>query len=137
MPDLVTIASYNDVISATFDQHRLEEHGIDSYIADEVTIAMQWTLMNALGGIKLRVSSVDADEAMRILRERTEEADVEKTIDESTPVVTCPSCGSNNTGTETLSRRFAGWTWLLLGVPLLWPSKKQHQCFYCSHRWKS
>jgi hypothetical protein len=137
MPDLVTIASYNDPISATFAQHKLEEHGIDSYIADEMTIAMQWTLMNALGGIKLRVSTADAEEAMRILREQNTEVETEKTIDESSSTAICPSCGSNNTGTETLSRRFAGWTWLLLGVPLLWPSKKQHSCFYCGHRWKS
>ncbi|NOS93770.1 MAG: hypothetical protein HOP30_17765 [Cyclobacteriaceae bacterium] len=137
MCDFVTIATYHDFTTASFDKQKLEEQGVDCYLADENTIAVQWTLMNALGGIRLRVPAQAAGEALRILNEKQEEVPVDFKIEEKPNDQLCPNCGSNNTGTEKYSRSIAGWTWLLLGVPVNFTRIKSHRCFYCAHQWEA
>jgi hypothetical protein len=70
--DFVTIATYDDYLSANRDLQILEENGITCYIADENTITMQWLYKNALGGIKIRVVGEDAERAKAILSEKQE-----------------------------------------------------------------
>jgi DNA-directed RNA polymerase subunit RPC12/RpoP len=137
MSDFVTIATYDDLFTADFDKHKLEANGIDCYLADENTIGMDWTLMNALGGIKLRVPEQQVEEAQRILNEKDEELLADFKLDEKPNDNNCPNCGSNNTGMEKYSKSIAGWTWLLLGFPVTSTPIKHHRCFYCGHKWKT
>lgn len=137
MPDLVTIASYNDPISATFDQHKLEEHGIDSYIADEMTIAMQWTLLNALGGIKLQVSTVDVEEAHRVIGEQVEVQPTEEHPDLGPTELVCPSCGSHSIHSKPISHIFYGILMLLFGTAMPLRPKQRHRCDNCDHTWEA
>jgi DNA-directed RNA polymerase subunit RPC12/RpoP len=137
MSDFVTIATYDDYLTANFDRQKLDEHEIDCYLADENTIAIQWTLMNALGGIKLRVSQEQAEEALRIINEKEEGIQADFKLEEKKDDLKCPICSSNNTGTEKYSKSIAGWTWLLLGFPVTATLIKQHRCFYCGHKWET
>ena len=137
MNDFVTIATYDDYLTADFDKQKLDGHGVICYLADENTVTAQWTLKNALGGIKLRVPQQEVEKALGILNEKTEATIVDFTLEQKQGAVTCPSCGSNNTGTEKYSKSVAGWTWLLLGFPISVRLIKQHRCFYCDHRWET
>ena len=55
MSDFVTIATYDDYLSANRDLDRLEENGITCYLADENTIMMYWLYKNALGESNLEL----------------------------------------------------------------------------------
>lgn len=137
MDDFITIATYYDYLSANMDKQKLDEWEIDSYLADENTISLQWTLMNALGGIKLRVARHQADEAVRLLNEKTEEIKADFQLELNENDLVCPNCNSNNTATEKYSKSIAGWTWLLLGFPIIATPIKHHRCFYCGHTWET
>ena len=58
---LITIAAFNKGIEANIYKTRLESEGIDphsgmqSFIADENIVNMNWSLGNAVGSIKLQV----------------------------------------------------------------------------------
>lgn len=65
----VTLRQYSLPYEAHLDRARLESEGITAVIADEHTIAMQWMLSDALGGVRLRVLPDDLDRARRILAE--------------------------------------------------------------------
>lgn len=137
MNDFVTIATYDDYLTANFEKQKLDEQGINCYLADENTVTAKWILKNALGGIKLRVPEQQVEEALKVLSTRTEEITVDFKLGKKPNDITCPACGSNNTGTEKYSKSIAGWTWLLLGFPVTATPIKQHRCFYCGHKWES
>lgn len=122
------------ICRANFEKQKLEESGIMCYLADENTIAMEWTLKNALGGIKL---SEDVEKAKKILKEKTDALMVDHKIDAGENELVCPKCGSNNTVTEKHSNSSIGWSWLIFGFPVSIKINKQHRCFYCDHKWKT
>ena len=137
MNDFVTIATYDDYLSANFDKQKLDDQGIDCYLADENTVTIKWILKNALGGIKLRVPGQQVGEALKILNENTEGIPVDFKLEGKENSLICPDCGSNNTGTEKYSKSIAGWTWLILGFPITATPIKQHRCFYYGHKWET
>jgi hypothetical protein len=137
MPDFVTIATYDDYVIANLDLQLLRENEIHSYLADEHYIAWRWTSMQALGGLKLRVSTDQADEARALLQGETEELQVDFTVENPRAAHICPSCGSNNTGADPLIRTFAGLCWFVLCLPLPWIPKRSYRCYFCAHRWKA
>lgn len=44
MTDFVTIETYDDYLTANLDKQKLEEQGIECYLADENTVTVQWIL---------------------------------------------------------------------------------------------
>ncbi len=64
---LVTIATFNLPIEAHIVKGRLESEGIEVFLADEHTIAMNPFYSAMVGGVKLQVAETDVDEALRIL----------------------------------------------------------------------
>ena|SRR5687768_9677441 len=133
MSDFVTIATFDDYLTANLEKQKLERAGIQCYLADENTITIQWTLKNAMGGIKLRVLDRDAEKANSILDETPEALEVDFKIEDND--LTCPNCGSNNTATEKHSGAVLGLSWLLLGFPIGGNPNKTSRCFYCEHVW--
>jgi hypothetical protein len=134
MSDFVTIATFDNYLSANFELQKLEEKGITCYLADENTVTIQWTLSNAMGGIKLRVLADDVEKARQILSEKPEELIVDHTIEDSDLI--CPNCGSNNTVEEKYSKPIFGLSLLILGFPINVKPNKSCRCFYCGHVWK-
>jgi len=134
MGDFVTIAAFDDYVTANFELQKLEAMGMTCYLADENTVTMQWTLSNAMGGIKLRVLESDVEKARQILNEKPEELTADHTIEDSD--LKCPNCGSNNTVEEKYSKSVFVASLLILGFPISVNPIKSCRCFYCGHVWK-
>lgn len=69
MNSLVTIEEYDKSYQAQVAVLALEQAGIRCYLQDETIVAMDWFIANAVGGIKLQVSTDDADRARSILND--------------------------------------------------------------------
>lgn len=65
--DLVTVTTFRFVHEAELAKLHLAEEGIQSFIIDAETVAMDWLLGNAVGNIKLMVSSRHVEDAEAIL----------------------------------------------------------------------
>jgi Putative prokaryotic signal transducing protein len=52
---LVTMATFDDPIAAAMAKNYLESEGIPAILLDESSVATDWLLSNAIGGIKLQV----------------------------------------------------------------------------------
>jgi hypothetical protein len=68
--DFITVATFWNPAEAHVVRSRLEAEGIRAYLADEMTVTMDWLLSNAIGGIKLQVAEKDAARALRVLAEK-------------------------------------------------------------------
>jgi len=64
---LVTLATFGDTVEANLAKNRLEAAGIQTFLADEETVNMDWLLGNAIGRIKLQVGDQDAEAARTLL----------------------------------------------------------------------
>jgi hypothetical protein len=65
--DLVTVASFDDAVSARLAFNHLREAGLPAVLMDENTVAMDWLLSNAIGGIKIQVNPKDATAARQLI----------------------------------------------------------------------
>jgi Putative prokaryotic signal transducing protein len=74
-PHLVTLRQFVSVPEALFAKGLLDSVGIESFLADENIIRIDWFLSNALGGVKLQVRESDAENAMTILDQSISEED--------------------------------------------------------------
>jgi hypothetical protein len=77
MPDhrLVTIATFHEPVAAAMAQNFLENEGIPSALLDEATIATDWMLASAIGGIKLQVAPEHVERAEFLLARVQEDPD--------------------------------------------------------------
>ena len=71
MSNLVVIAKYSFSHEANFAKMQLEASGIPAFISDEYTINMQWLYSDAMGGVRLFVSTSNAEKALEILNDET------------------------------------------------------------------
>jgi hypothetical protein len=67
--ELVTVATYDDAVSARMALNHLCEAGLAAVLSDESTVAMDWLLSNAIGGIKVQVHAKDLAIAHQLLEE--------------------------------------------------------------------
>jgi|SRR6187402_2567328 len=65
--ELVTIRKFRDLPDALLAQGRLEASGIESFLADDNMVRMDWLISNLLGGIKLKVEESNVEIAEEIL----------------------------------------------------------------------
>ena len=130
---LVTIRTYSYPWEADHARAILEVEGVPAFVADNQLLRMNWLLSNAVGGVKLQVVESHAIEALEILSQ-IEEHRPQVEEDEEDKVI-CPNCGSSTTVVVRLGRRWSFLTWLLVGVPLIWPLKRQ-RCQDCGETWK-
>lgn len=128
MSDSVFTTVYNggDVWEVQLLQSLLESESIESYVDDSHMAQANWLLTTAIGGVKLRVRSEDADRAREIIAQA-------KAV-ETPPPPRCPKCGAGNPGQVYWPGVSAAVSFLLLGVPLLFPAK--HKCRQCGEVWK-
>ena len=61
----------------------LDSAGIESFLADENVISMNWLWSNALGGVKLQVRKTDAAIASDSLDQKLSEAEASAEPDET------------------------------------------------------
>src|SRR5947209_5185917 len=63
-----SVATFDDPIRAQMARNFLDEHGVETMLADQETVATAWPLSNAVGGIKLLVPERDHILAEQLLR---------------------------------------------------------------------
>ena len=82
-----TVASFDNAIAAELAKNLLEGHGIRVMVADGETVATDWSLSNAVGGIKLLVLGKDLGRAEFLLEQKTPppltDADIADAVAES------------------------------------------------------
>lgn len=129
---MVTVGIYTMPYEADIVGSLLEAHEIPVFPADYNTIYIYWLYSNALGGVKLRVDEKDAALAREVIAAALEEGgNLLQTYSEGV----CPRCGNSDTAPVVLGRRWAVFTWLILGMPLVWPWTGL-RCSSCSHTWR-
>jgi hypothetical protein len=65
--DLVTVRRFRDLHEALLAKGSLDSAGIESFLADDNMVHMDWLMSNLLGGVKLRVESANLEVANEIL----------------------------------------------------------------------
>jgi hypothetical protein len=80
---LVTVATFHEPVAAAMAKNFLEGHGIPAVLFDEDTIATDWMLSTAIGGIKLRVDAIHFERAELLLTQN--QAEREEADDEDEP----------------------------------------------------
>jgi hypothetical protein len=77
--ELITIATFASPHEAGHAKSLLEEAGIRAFLANEALVSVAWQFTNAIGGIRLEVPELQAEEARAMLAEleATDPADLE------------------------------------------------------------
>lgn len=135
MPDpLVTIATFRDLPEALLAQGKLEAGGIESFLADDNVVRMDWFWANAVGGVKLQVREEEAESALDLLAEAIPE-ELPSEMETAYQQPRCPKCGSLDVRHDRPEQglRLA----VLYLVPLLLPGRrKRWMCDSCGAHWR-
>jgi len=126
---LTTIATYSFPYEAQIARAHLDAEGIPAFVADEHTINMQWLYSNAMGGVRLQVPSVYAEQAKAILAEDLSDA-VES--EQGSDTLVCTVCGSHQVEPYQKGKRWAFLVFLGLDFPLF-PVTNAVKCGECGH----
>lgn len=132
-----TIAVFRSMEEAEIAKSVLEAEGIEALIPDSSTIGLNWTIMGALGGVRLQVAPEDVEDAVRCLgpSDSIENQPSAITSQDAREDV-CPECGralifEPKHRKEKISLLFfppaTAWLALLLA---LWPGRKV-RCQHC------
>ncbi|VAW79537.1 hypothetical protein MNBD_GAMMA12-1218 [hydrothermal vent metagenome] len=119
---LVTVAWFTNVLEAHIVKGRIESSGIIATIQNEHHVTLDWSLMLAMGFIRVQVSRTDVEQANKILKDiEAGEYDLEHNYSPEVeyipdPVLFCPRCKSEDVsvGVNTTS-----WTVKVITVLLL------------------
>lgn len=130
--ELLTVRKFRDLPEALLVKGILDSAGIESFLADDNMVRMNWFMSNFFGGIKLMVKAEDVDAANDVLGQAIPEGfEVEGVGTYQQP--RCPKCQSIEVIFEALHKPIA-YTTAWLGVPL--PiAKNTWKCESCGHRW--
>ncbi len=124
--EMVTIKSFDNYFSANIMLTRLQDDGINCFLADENTSTIYPVLLNAIGGIKLNVDIDHAEEASALLAAYEEEY---------LRSVECPRCKGNNMTLESKPGETnvvtAILTWLFSSYAVA--PEKVYQCQDCKY----
>jgi hypothetical protein len=91
---VVTVGTFDDALLAHIAKGRLEAEGIVSYIMDEHYIWANWSMSFALGGVKIRVKSEDAQSAKEVLL-KLSRGEYQSNSDENVDETVCSACNSH------------------------------------------
>ncbi|MGA2905485.1 MAG: hypothetical protein ABSD98_16790 [Candidatus Korobacteraceae bacterium] len=131
--DLVVLKQFRDLPEALLAKGSLESAGIESFLADDNMVRMDWFISNLVGGIKLCVRTEDADAAFELLGQpMLQDFEVEGVGSYQQPA--CPQCHSFDVSYETLNKPLA-YTSAWIGIPIPVP-RKRWQCHSCGSKWQ-
>ena len=129
---LVLIETYRDLPEALLAKGSLVSAGIESFLADDNTVRMDWLWSNLLGGVKLLVAPEDEEDAREILNQAIPES-LELEGAENYLQPRCPKCGSLDVNFQELYKPIA-FASLLINFPL--PVHREGWfCQTCSYSW--
>ena len=130
---LVLLRQFRDLPEALLAKGALESAGIETFLADDNMVRMDWFISNFIGGIKIKVKPEDLEAAQEILDQPIPEGfEVEGVGDYQQPH--CPKCGSLDVTFQQLNQPVAyGSAYLRLPLPIHY---KAWRCRSCEHEWK-
>ena len=129
---LVTVGAFIMPYEADIARSLLESEEIPSFLMDYHTIYIKWFYSLALSGVKVQVHKNDFALANEIIQGALLEGQHQaKEYSEGI----CPNCGGTKTSPAVLGRQWAVLTWLVLGMPLIWPWIRL-RCSECRHAWR-
>jgi len=152
---LVTIATFGTPLEADLAKIRLDAAGILSFVQDQTTAGMQAFFVMGHESVRLQVRTEDAQEAIKVISEDTDEDFFKENEFEPEPVAEpeaerekqphipessarekiCPECGSDRVESAyNLSFSRFLLSVLMLGIPLLF-FRRQNHCSRCGHSW--
>jgi hypothetical protein len=131
--ELARIRRYRDLPEALLAKTSLESTGIECFLGDENIVRVDWFWSNLMGGVKLHVKAEDADAALEILEQPSQEGfEVEGIGRYERP--RCPNCNSMEISFEELNKPVAFAT-AYFGVPI--PLHRNGwKCHSCGHQWQ-
>ena len=93
-----TVASFREPYLAYIAKGKLDSEGIPAVVSDEHLVQINWTLSQAIGGVKVQVPEEAMERAREILKmDYLEElSEVEETQPKPEPDDVCPKCGSGS-----------------------------------------
>src|SRR5215469_77094 len=113
----VMIRRYRDLPEASVAQSILESAGIESFLADENMVRLDWFYSNLIGGIKLLVHEGEVESANKVLDEATpEKFDVEELGEFIQP--RCPRCQSLDVTLDGLNKPFTFGAMYVTSLPI-------------------
>jgi hypothetical protein len=131
---LVNIQKFSQSLEAHIMKSKLESEGIECFLEDDHSVAVNWLYSNAIGGVKLKVRDSDADNAQKIISRMEAGQAVIPSKGVKTKEI-CPHCDSKDIHYEKYARRAIFLSWLLLSIPLPF-FKRKWKCNECSYEWK-
>ena len=133
-PNLVAVARFRDLEQATIARGVLQSAGIESFLADENTVRMDWFWSNMIGNMRLMVREEDAEAATQILGQPVPEMFPTDNDEEPFEQPKCPKCGSLDIQFEGVDRRVGLTTaGMLVPIPI---RRDAWQCNACGSQWQ-
>jgi Putative prokaryotic signal transducing protein len=130
----VMIRRYQDLPEALLCKSILDSAGIESFLADENLVRIDWFYSNLVGGIKLLVRGEDAEMANTLLAQSTpEKFDVDGVGEYKQP--RCPRCQSLDVAFDELNKRIAYGGMLFVGLPIAIRNERW-KCHACGNEWE-
>jgi len=131
---LVLIAAFTNVHEATLAQSILDGAGVDSVLDNEHVVSMEWTLSNAVGGVKVLVVADRIEEAWQVLANEglVDPEDIDQMLEgvPQLPGDACSACGGDQFDSVLPARGLVVLTWFLLGFPVGIPRRRRY-CRNC------
>lgn len=135
--ELVSIATFRDVLDAELAVTSLAAAGIEARLGDANMVGVAWTYSVAVGGVKVLVSRSDVATARGIL-DADHSSELEEALGSEVDPETaelCPRCGSADSSTYKLARSAAAAA-IVTGLPVILWGERNH-CRQCGRIWKS
>jgi hypothetical protein len=131
----VTVGQYRDLPEALVSRAVLEQAGIQSFLSDENTVRMNWTLSNAVGGIRLQVAAEDEAQARELLSQPASQQFVTDSGEQFVQPV-CTRCGSTDVMANDHERKvLVGSTPVNITLPHQGVSGAEWRCLHCDAVW--
>ena len=128
------IRRYQNLPEALLSKSILDSAGIESFLADENLVRIDWFYSNLVGGIKLLVRAEDAETASKLLAQETpDKFDVDGVGEYDQP--RCPRCQSLDVSYDELNKRIAYGGMLVAGIPIPVTSERW-KCHACGNEWE-
>ena len=70
--DLITVATFDDSVSASLAINRLKDAGMPAVLSHENAVTWFWYLSTAIGGIEVQVNAKDAETARSLIEEHVQ-----------------------------------------------------------------
>ncbi|MBO3118008.1 DUF2007 domain-containing protein [Winogradskyella sp. DF17] len=125
-----TIARYQYSSEAQIIKGRLEAEGIEVFLSDNITIDTDPLVSNAIGGVKLKVLSVDVIKAKHIL------STIQSfSVDDNGERIQCPKCNNEHINIYSSIKDLKSLLSFILGFvsgTLPFSTRHHYKCDNCS-----